>query len=204
MDALALQRFEESPHLLDLLLQVEDVLDALDVYVFRHWADGEVVEGPRVSRHWIGISLLFPERHMPDPRFARRLLKHGAKVRYDKVERAPEEKDEANADADTSGQRSPLSGSPHDPQPEDGGGKEEGEEREAFWMVRLDLPRRLMGQINSAALDAYNGEVDVEDVQDAKDSGLNDESAFKAPPGSEPNPELAANAKEDDFAPPAR
>lgn len=160
-------------------------MDSLDCYVFKNWMHGEIVEGPRVSRHWIGISLLFPRNRIPDPRFARRLMKHGVKVSFNKVARA-----EAEEEMPTEHQGDDAAIKERQSVDEDG-------EDKGCWMARLDFPRRFINQMNAAALDAYDDEVDTDDVQAAQDSGLNDESAYKAPPGSEPNPELAANADQE-------
>jgi hypothetical protein len=83
---LDLKSIEETPHLLDILLQVEDVLDSLDTYVFKHWINGEVVQGPKIRKFWVTISLKYDYEDMPDPRAALRLLKHGIYVKYNKVE----------------------------------------------------------------------------------------------------------------------
>lgn len=81
---LDLKSIEETPHLLETLLQVEDVFDSLDIYVFKHWMSGEVVSGPKIRKFWVSISLKYDYEDMPDPRAALRLLKHGIYVKYNK------------------------------------------------------------------------------------------------------------------------
>lgn len=82
---LDLKTIENTPHLLDILLQVEDILDSLDIYVFKHWFNGEVVQGPKIRKFWVTVSLKYDYEEMPDPRAALRLLKHGIYVKYNKV-----------------------------------------------------------------------------------------------------------------------
>jgi hypothetical protein len=82
---LDLKTIEETPHLLDILIQVEDILDSLDIYVFKHWFNGEVVQGPKIRKFWVTVSLRYDYEGMPDPRAALRLLKHGIYVKYNKV-----------------------------------------------------------------------------------------------------------------------
>src|SRR5882672_7844492 len=84
---LDLEKLEDSEYLLDVLLGAENVLDSLDVYVYRHWLEGEVIEGPIVRRHWVTFTLLYPYHKMPDPRAALRLLKHGVQVEFNSVKR---------------------------------------------------------------------------------------------------------------------
>jgi hypothetical protein len=85
MKKLDLKTIEETPHLLEILLQCEDILDSLDIYVFKHWLSGEVVQGPRIRKFWVTLSLKYDYEDMPDPRAALRLLKHGVYVKYNKV-----------------------------------------------------------------------------------------------------------------------
>jgi len=142
---------EQSPHLLDILIQMEDVLDSLDVYVYKNWIDGEVVSGPDVRRHWLSMSLLYPLDKMPDTRAGMRLIKHGIRVDFSKISREGEE-------------------------PRDKENPETGEEK-THWLVRLDFPRRLVAQMNGVSeLEMYDDLVDVDDVESAKDSGVTDET----------------------------
>jgi hypothetical protein len=85
MKTLDLKTIEETPHLLEILLQCEDILDSLDIYVFKHWLNGEVVQGPKIRKFWVTLSLKYDYEDMPDPRAALRLLKHGVYVKYNKV-----------------------------------------------------------------------------------------------------------------------
>jgi len=170
---LDIEKFEASPHLLDLLVQMEDVLDSLDLYVYRNWLEGEIVEGPLVQRHWLSMSLLYPYHRMPDPRAAYRLFKHGVRVKFSHMHRAASSKDRAEEEVNASGLASPVPGGEAK--------KGKGEKKDdGYWLVKLQFPRRLIGQVESAAmdLDAYEDEVDAEDVEDARDSGVNDESGY--------------------------
>ena len=151
-----------SDTLLSTLLACEDVLDANDVYVAPGWFAGEVVAGPNIRRHWVSISLLYPFDNMPDPRIIPRLLKLGMKVEYNKVQRAGtlgasefsavEEKDEVSADG-------------------------------TYWMVNLTYPRKLLDVMKSSDdIDLYDDEedaVDADSVETARDTGLDDESAYQ-------------------------
>ena len=38
---------------LDILKDFERVVDELDVYVFKNWEDGELLEGPVDKRHFV-------------------------------------------------------------------------------------------------------------------------------------------------------
>jgi len=148
-----LEQLEDSTYLLDILIQVENVLDSLDIYVYRNWFDGEVVEGPIVRRHWVTISLLYPYKKMPDPRAALRLLKHGVQVEFNSLKRQ-------------------QAGKPGQPDQEP--------DENTNWLVKVTIPRRLLDQIDAIDLEIYDDEVNPEDVTAAKDIGLDDESPYQS------------------------
>ena len=64
------------------LLDYERVLDELDLYAFRNWQLGELVQGPDIGRYKVGCIFMWPEKLMPDPRGARRLLPFDCEIRY--------------------------------------------------------------------------------------------------------------------------
>jgi|TARA_B100000941_G_C28453646_1_gene526560 hypothetical protein len=71
---------------LDILKDFERVVDELDVYVFKNWEDGELLEGPVDKRHFVECSFMWPIDKMPDPSGGKRLIDHGCKVGYQKSE----------------------------------------------------------------------------------------------------------------------
>lgn len=154
--AIDFEKINDSPHLLDILIQMEDVLDSLDIYVFANWMKGRVVEGPIVRRYWFDFTLRYPIDKMPDPRGAMRLLKHGVRVDFNKVTVEPKN---TNEDSDP--------GKP------------------THWEVTISIPKRLVADMNAAELDFYDDEIDLEDVQDAQDSGMNDETGMYTDDGDD-------------------
>lgn len=160
-----LEKLQESPNLLDILLQMEDVLDQMDIYVFDNWLKGEIAAGPTVRRYWLDMTLRYPFKDMPDPRAALRLLKHGVRVDYQKA-RVSDDDPKKAAKGDK------------DPTPVDDDDKKEYKDEELCWLLKVSIPRRLVVQIDAAQHDFYDEEIDVDDVEDAKDSGIDDESAY--------------------------
>lgn len=162
-------KLEDAPHLLDLLVSMEDVLDSLDLYVFENWLQGEVIEGPLVRRHWMSMALLYPHDKKPNVNSAARLIKHGVKVEFNQVQREPDKDSKKNMTKDT-------------------------EENLSFWRVKLTFPRRLLGEINPTDIDMYEDDVDEEDLENAKDSGMDDESGYINPGESGKQPAAPAEA----------
>jgi hypothetical protein len=160
-----LEKLEDSDYLLDVLISAENVLDSLDAYAYRHWLEGEVIDGPIVRRHWVTFSLLYPYRKMPDPRAALRLLKHGVQVEFNSVKRQQAGKP-GHLDSDPT--------------------------HATDWLVKITIPRRLLDTLEEVDLEAYDDEVNPEDVTAAKDLGLDDESQYQTdeqlPNGQPPMP----------------
>ena len=43
-----------------VLKDFERVLDELDLYVYDNWENGELAEGPKIDRHWVTCSFMWP------------------------------------------------------------------------------------------------------------------------------------------------
>ena len=67
-----------------VLKDFERVLDDLDVYVYENWDEGELVHGPKISRHWVTCAFMWEIDKMPDPMGGKRLLDYDCKVFYKK------------------------------------------------------------------------------------------------------------------------
>lgn len=113
---------------LSVLKDIERVLDEMDLYVYQNWIDGELAEGPKVERHWISVSFMWPIDKMPDPMGGKRLLDYGCKVRYEKTFLVEPRKIE----------------SPDDFRP---GTKQGKLDRSPVWVVTLEMPKKLVADI---------------------------------------------------------
>lgn len=70
--------------ILDTLLEFERTLDNAEVFAYKNWILGELVEGPEISRYWFRTVWMYPVKMMPDPDAGLRLTKLGAKVNFRK------------------------------------------------------------------------------------------------------------------------
>ena len=78
----SIKKISETNTLLDMLLEFEKVLDTTDVYAYKNWIKGEVLEGPILERHWVTVKLMYRQKDMPDPEGARRIMARGGLVKY--------------------------------------------------------------------------------------------------------------------------
>ena len=135
---------------LDTLKDFERVIDELDVYVFKNWEDGELLSGPRDSRHFVSCSFMWPIEKMPDPSGGKRLLDKGCKVIYKK---------------DVLFKPRQIK-SPDDYRPGTVKGKIDGHD---IWVVEIRMPKSLIGNFKSGtelATDKKNFEPTESEITD--------------------------------------
>ena len=149
------------------LLDFERVLDELDLYAFKNWQIGELVSGPIIGRYRVTCIFMWPEKLMPDPRGARRLLPFDCEVKYKKTAMKVPMKIE----------------DPSDYRP---GTKKARLVEKKIWLVQITMPKALMGDIRTGSVELEDQEIDLKDLDDAyeqdldKDSYQNDQQAQNA------------------------
>jgi hypothetical protein len=152
-----------SDNVLDILIEFERVFDQLDIYVFKNWSKGEVVEGPKVDRYWITVTLMYPYKLMPDPEGARRLIDHGCKVWFGKdiLKHVAKIQGPESYERDRDGSLEPkIIKSP-------------------VWLVKVTMPRHFVDEIQTDKIQAGNVDIDMDDVTSAYDENLNDDEVAK-------------------------
>jgi len=70
--------------ILSTLIEFERTLDNAEIFAYKNWILGELVEGPTISRYWYKVVFMYPMAMMPDPNAGLRLTKLGAKVNFRK------------------------------------------------------------------------------------------------------------------------
>lgn len=154
------KKLSDSSSLTDVLIQMEDFLDGLDLYVFKNWFDGEIVEGPNVRRYWVSMTLKYDYESMPDPDGGLRLIKHGAKVFFRKA------KEEVARDIkDPSDYRPEQKGKPI-------------MDLNEVWLVEIHIPRRFIDELDDDDLDVVADDVDADVVSDARDEDIDGSEAI--------------------------
>jgi hypothetical protein len=141
---------------LETLLDYERVLDEIDLYSFKHWKLGELVEGPVYEKYFVTCTWMYPFRKMPDPSGAERLLNYGCEVSY--------KKDNFQYPIDVK--------TPDDFKP---GTKVPRLVSKPVWLVTLTMPKRLMSDIQQGSIELENETLDSEDIETAYEQGDNDE-----------------------------
>jgi hypothetical protein len=125
-----------------ILKDFERVIDHLDLYVYENWKDGEIAEGPKISRHWVTCSFFWPQDKMPDPMGGKRLLDYDCKVSFKKTHLIVPRKIE----------------SPDDVRP---GTKKGKLDRKPIWIVEIKMPKKLMADIYTGNMDMMDDTSDM-------------------------------------------
>ena len=130
------------------LLDFERVIDEADVYAFKNWELGELVDGPRIKRYVVICTFMFPTGIMPDPRAAKRLAVLGCRVQFKKTTiKVPIEIKEPDD----------FKPGTHYPKLID----------RKVWLVNIVMPRDLMDDIRDGSIDLAGQTIDLDDLDDA-------------------------------------
>jgi hypothetical protein len=139
------------------LLDFERVLDELDLYAFKNWYIGELVSGPTIGKYRVTCIFMWPEKLMPDPRGARRLLPFDCEVKYKKTAMKVPMKIEGPDDYRPGTHKARLV-------------------EKKIWLVEITMPKALMTDIRTGSVEMEDEEIDLEDLDRAYEQGLDQES----------------------------
>ena len=139
------------------LLDFERVLDELDLYAFKNWAIGELVQGPDIGKYRVGCIFMWPEKLMPDPRGARRLLPFDCEVRYKKTNMKIPVKIEDPSDFRPGTHKAKIV-------------------EKKVWLVEIVMPKALMSDIRTGSVELEDQDIDLEDLDSAYEQDLDQQS----------------------------
>jgi hypothetical protein len=141
---------------LTTLLDFERVLDEVDIYAFKNWDIGELVAGPEISKYRVACTFMWPEKLMPDPRGARRLVPFDCKIEYLKKDI-----------------KIPVKiTNPSDYMP---GTKTAKLMTKKVWLVEITMPKALMNDIRTGSIEMEDEEIDLGELDSAYEEDLDKE-----------------------------
>jgi hypothetical protein len=127
------------------------------LYAFKNWQIGELVAGPDIGKYRVTCIFMWPEKLMPDPRGARRLLPFDCEVKFKKTR-----------------MKVPMKiTNPDDFRP--GTHKARLIEKK-IWLVEITMPKALMSDIRTGSVELEDEEIDLQDLDDAYEQDLDQES----------------------------
>ena len=141
---------------LTTLLDFERVLDEVDIYAFKNWDIGELVDGPEIGKYRVTCTFMWPERLMPDPRGGRRLLAFDCEVTYQRKEI-----------------KIPIKiTDPSDYRP---GTKKAKLMIKDVWLVTITMPKALMNDIRTGSIEMEDQDIDLDELDQAYEQDLDKE-----------------------------
>ena len=141
------------------LLDFERVLDELDLYAFRNWQLGELVQGPDISKYKVSCIFMWPERLMPDPRGGRRLLPFDCEVKFKKATIKIPIKITEPDDFVPGTHKARLV-------------------KKKVWLVEIVMPKSLISDIRTGSMELEDQSIDLEDLDSAYQEDL-DKDEYK-------------------------
>ena len=154
---------------INTMMDFERVIDELDLYAFANWKKGELVEGPVYEKYFVTCTFMWPYKFMPDPRAAERLTDYGCEVGYmrDHLEYPVKIKQSTDFKPGTKFPKSAKA---------------------PVWLVKIVMPKTLMQEIHQGSMELEAGDVDMEDIEQAYETGQDDKqykTGTAAPVGPE-------------------
>lgn len=157
---------------INTLLDFERVLDEADLYAFKNWELGELVQGPTVKRYSVCCIFMYPDHLMPDPKGGKRLLVLGCKVKFKKTKiKVPVEiKDYEDY---VPGTRYPKM------------------TKKTVWLIHIEMPKELMNEIREGSIDLAGQNIDLKELDDSYEEDL-DQSDVKEEDQIQPQDQMQA------------
>ena len=141
--------------LLDILLEFEHMLDEQGMYGYENWKLGEVAHGPKLSRYWLNVTLMYPYLKMPNPKAALRLTNIGCDIKFKKATLKVPRTVKKQEDLDIN--------------------KKPKLDSHQVWLVDVWMPRKFVDTALQDK-DEFTDEIDTSELSDAYESGLDDET----------------------------
>lgn len=144
------------------LLDFERVLDEADLYAFRNWDLGELVQGPDVKKYSVSCVFMWPYKLMPDPKGGKRLVSVGCKVKFAKSRiKVPVQIE--NYDDYVPGTRYPKM------------------QEKPIWFVFIEIPNELLDEIREGSVDLAGQDIDLSELDDSYDDDLDKDDNMDEP-----------------------
>ena len=141
--------------LLDILLEFEHMLDEQGMYAYENWKLGEVAHGPKLSRYWLNVVLMYPYLKMPNPTAAMRLKNIGCDVKFKKATLKVPVTVKSQEDLDEK--------------------KKPKLKNHTVWLVDIWMPRKFVDEALTNR-NIVDGDINQSELSNAYEAGLDDET----------------------------
>ena len=138
---------------LETLMDFERVLDELDLYAFKNWKKGKIVEVGRPSKYWIDLTLMYDKSEMPDPEGALRLTNKKCQVKFNEDVFEYPKKITSPEDIEVEIRRDRVY-------------RKTKTESDPVWLVELRVPRKYLEHYDEAETKMNDDAISTQDATD--------------------------------------
>lgn len=154
---------------LETLMQVDGILEDLNIYAYKNWIEGEIVDGPHIKKYMVTVTFMYSKKNMPDPDAIPRLESNDIAVKMEKSKLKDVAKLVTPDDIET---------------PDGPDGLRPGQSKtktvmKPIWLVTLAIPRKYMDGLSAGKIRIDDMSIDSADVEAAYDQGLGDDDAIR-------------------------
>ena len=125
-----IKKIYASDNVINSLVGMEKVMDDVNMYAYKNWTKGELVDGPHESKYDISETFMWEQAQMPDPEAGKRLLTLGARVEYKKDVRLTPKRIKSYADFRPGTRKAKL-------------------EEHPIWLVKVTIPKTVVEDFNA-------------------------------------------------------
>ena len=151
---------------LAILLDFERVLDSLDLYAYENWQLGELIQGPIIEKYFVSCKFMWPLKKMPDPSGGLRLTGYDCEVNFQKTTLKYPKQIETPMDYEEGTRVAKM-------------------ESAQIWIVEIIMPKSLMNDIHQGSVEKESELVDLADLEDAYEQGVDEEANSASETGDE-------------------
>jgi hypothetical protein len=141
---------------INTLLDFERVLDEADLYAYKNWELGELVNGPISKKYTVTCVFMYPEKLMPNPKGGKRLTHLGCTIHFKKTSIEVPVKIEGYEDFESGTHYPKMVEKP-------------------VWLVRIEIPRELMNDVREGSIDLAGQTIELDDLDSAYEDDLDKE-----------------------------
>lgn len=156
---------------IEILMQIDKVLDSYDVYAFKNWIEGEIVDGPHIERHWVTMTIMYKYEDMPDPEAVKRIKEFGGNVYFAEDTFISAAKLVTPDDTEITMGKGDGSMAPMGPRAK--------KVETKVWLVTLEMPRYAMKRLADAEQELDKKQVEDMETPDVSDDMLDASSSVQ-------------------------
>lgn len=125
-----IKKIYASDKVVETVVNLEKVLDDVNIYAYKNWELGELVDGPRVTKYDTTATFMWERSQMPDPDAGKRITNVGGKVEYKKDVKLVPRKIKSYSDYRPGTKKAKLDEVP-------------------IWLVKITLPNQIIEDFNA-------------------------------------------------------